>query len=237
MAQVAVTVNIPWRNQMSKTLEETLTFLESAENGSEFVEAVKAELSKKNSEAKGLRDRLKDADLKGKKLSTVLSALELEDSEDLEDKISEIRTKSKTAKSPEEYTRLEKRLKALEQENADAKAESRKVKVEAKLSKLLHESNVIEGVFEGLKDVLATKVKHNDDGDIYLSLNGEELPIEEGVKNYLSSNPGFVKNVQKPGSGGKPGSQGAPKQMKKDEFLALSQEERMVKAKEGIQII
>lgn len=222
---------------MPKTLEEALAALETAENGAELVDAVKTELSKKNSEAKGLRDRVKAADVKLKKLEKLTSAFELDgvDDEELDEKINAIKTKQKTAKSPEEVSRLEKRIKLLEEEATNAKVEARKSKVDSALSKVLHDAKVVESVFGGLKDVLSTRIRFKDDGSYFFDVDGEEKTLEDGVKGYLAANPGFVKNEQAPGSGGGTGKR-APggKVMKETEFLALPHDQRMALSKEGV---
>ena len=215
---------------MSKRYEEALAALAGVDGGVELVEAVKGQVGKVSNEAKNLRDRLKTAEVKAGHLKKFYDLHGLaDDSDDIDSTIEQIKTKmAQSGKTSETQMKtLETRLRALETERDSAIAESRKERASSELTKLLNESKVLPTVFGGLKDVLMTKVKFGDDGKpVYVSDDGTDIPVTDGVKKYLTANPGFVSNVQQSGNGGKGDNAGGSLSLKQEEIAKLPPKER-----------
>lgn len=221
---------------MAKTFEDALAALES---DPELVEAVKVRLAKVNDEARGLRERAKAAESAKTKLDKVLKELEITESDDesLDAKIVEIKNIKSNSKPASEFSALEKRLKNLEAERDSAKQSARQAKLDSELAKLLHDNNVSENVFGGLKDVLSLKAKSKDDGSFYFDDGGQETTLADGVKTYLTNNSGFVKNVQSNGSGGRAGTTTEPQTFTLADWNGLPHEKRAELVKQDIKII
>lgn len=220
-----------------KTFEETLAFLATVEGGEEYADAVKGHVSKVNNEAKNLRDRLKisiSASEKLKKLAEIHGIAD--DVEDFDSEIDKIKEKLSNAGKGEsvKISQLEKRLNILEKEKAEAIAEARGQKVNTSLTTLLTEMKVLPTVLSGVRDVLSTRIKHRDNGESYFSGDdGAELSLQDGVKNYLSVNTGFVQNTQKGGGGTKDNGGSGAKSMNRSDWDKLPAREKASFINEG----
>ena len=207
-----------------KTLEDALSALEALENGTELVEAVKGHTSKINNEAKNLRDRLKAAEATAGTVKKFYDLHGLTDEiDDIDSAIEQIKNKQSQSgnQSAQQLKALEARLKTLEQERDKAINDSRKERAGSELTKLLTENEVRRDVFGGLKDVLMLRVQFDEDGKpVYKDDDGVNIPVNDGVKKYLSANPGFLTNNQNPGGGGN-GGRGDGKTMTRSDFDAM----------------
>ena len=233
---------------MAKNISDALAALEGLEGGEELVQAVQAELSKKNNEAKNLRDRSKAADTKIaaheatlQKLATNLGFdLEADDIdtvlegqkkvvEDLKKELTVAKTQGDQSKqeeirkaltdaqvATEQATKLQKELDKKDKEVKDL-ATKYTIEKDKRITILK-----TQGLTQALSDSKAIKpsviakmllpnIKVDDSSDdlLYVDEKGNEMPLTEGVKAFLGTNPEFVANTQNPGAGTPPGS-GSP---------------------------
>ena len=181
-------------------LSEALKVLEGLDNGASLVSAVKSELSKKNNEAQNLRSSKKEA------LDEVYSmfGLSSESGADAIKKALEAKDAEKDKGSQTEIEKLSGQLRqfAEDLEKSKAQAESERTK---RIN--LKKESALKGALESAgaygADVLVKSLINEismDDTD-NISFNGDDnLSLADGVKSFLDSNPGFVKNNQTPGS-------------------------------------
>lgn len=234
------------------TLEEMMKALEAVDNGSEMAEVVKglqAEIAKKNSEAKNLRERMKTSEsaLAANKetLKKVVSKLGLELQEDDEGSLDEALEGFMNGRKPssegedKELAALrldmqrmkrdfEKMQKAKEQSDQLAAAEREK-RIGTEKARRLTEALTSEKAISPTKLVklLEGNVKVlEDDSMVYVGDDGAEVDLKEGVASFLKANPEFVANNQVPGSGGGKGAgAGGQKLYSKAELEAMTPEE------------
>lgn len=214
------------------TLEELLALLEQQENGAEMAGVVKSlagEITKKNNEAKNLRDRAKKAEDsisalndRFSKLATFIG-LDLEDEEvDLDEALEALKQKQaqdpnggKGQPSPEiaqlttQLNQLQREIKKLTTEKdtfATNAATERTKRIDllrdAALQKSLASGKAIKP--DLVAKILQGNIKLVEDGSdsfVFTADDGREVTVEEGVKSFLDSNPDFVINSQRPGSG------------------------------------
>lgn len=232
------------------TLEELLKALEAAENGSEMTEVVKglqAEITKKNNEAKNLRERLKasetdSAALKGRfeKVASHIG-LNLEEGIELEEALAKFDEARKGSPSgdPKELVELRSDIQRMKRElekiqkEKDKAAEiavqerDRRIKTDRdrKLSEALSSAKAISP--NKLVRLLADNVKIlDDDSMVFIGEDGEELDLKEGVTAFLKDNPEFVMNDQRAGGGsGGGGDGGRGKTYSKAEIEAMTPEQ------------
>lgn len=235
------------------TLEELLKALEAQENGADMAEVVKglqSEVTKKNNEARNLRERAKAAEsaLEASKgeLGKVLSKLELDpkDGEDIEDILDGFLSRYKgvsgsdgkdgkeLAELKADMQRMKRELdkvqKAKEQSEQAAAAEREK-RIRTEKGRKLTDALTAEKAISPSKLVklLEDSVKVlDDDSMIFIGDDGAEVELKEGVAAFLKSNPEFVANTQAPGSGSnKVGSAEGQKLFSRAELEAMSPED------------
>jgi len=232
---------------MPKTLEEITKALEGLEEGTEFVAGIKSladEIGKKNREAQNLRTRLKTAEesiesVNGK-FSKVAQFIGLEDEiEDIEAALEALKNKKEEGKgaegqdgkkSPEvaeltsQLNQLKRDLKKISDDKStfEKVASEEKIKRQSVLRDLALQKALVAGKAvkpDRLAKVLVGNIKISDDDTmIFISDDGTEVTIDEGVKSFLTENPEFVINAQNPGAGGG-GSNGG----KQPDFNSMSQ--------------
>lgn len=218
------------------TFKEALAALAAMENGADLVEAVQAEVSKKNSEAQNLRTRTKAAEDAVAKVTEKLGL----DKDSLDSSLEEVAGTLETVKNSggtdgvtKKLSAMEKQLKALEAANKKAeetvtaeRTKRQNTTKKAQLQSALTKAGAIKP--EVLAKVLdgSLQVK-DDDSVVFLADDGTEKSLEDGVKGFLETNPEFVSNTQKPGAGSAPGGGGEG-----PDLGALSMED-YIKARSG----
>lgn len=176
------------------TYAEALAALAPLENGSELAEAVKAEVRKKNGEAKGLRDRLK---LREDWMRKHAGADESDDIEDVQEKL-EQGLKGGTGKG-DEFAILKKTVDKLTKELDTERAQKTAAVVSGKLKDVLIKNGAIRP--EDDIRLLANSVKIKGDDVSFILPDGTESDLETGVKGWLGERPERVKGSQQPGPG------------------------------------
>lgn len=188
-----------------------------------LVEVTGKDASRKaNSEAKNVRDRLKK----------VLGALELDEDDDLDTKIEELKTlkKPETKEKLSEYEKLFKEVTKLKKDFAE-KVESEKKAVE-KTQAIMKRSKLIDGLSkkdvhdpEMVADVLVGKMRVKED-DTVVFLDGEtEVEVDAGISSFLKGKDYLVKNVQSPGAGTFAGGQAGTQKPSMEQLASMPIEE------------
>lgn len=217
------------------TLSEALKALAGIENGSEFVDAVKGELSKKDSETKKLRDATKKSE---GDLQAFMSELGIDNTATIDDVKKALEAKATEADGSPENKRLSTQVdtltKQMEQWKKQAEDEKQKrlntIKQKA-ISEALTESKALSP--QVLTKALNSQVKVNDDESLfYVNDDGSEVELSEGIKGFLNSNPNLVSNQQISGSGGS-GNSSQSNTMSYEEASKLSMPEYMKARREG----
>ena len=213
----------------------------SLENGEDVVAAITSELSKKNTEAKSLRERLKTFDgvdpEKHRSMLTALQDAELDVESDLTEQISSLKSKIADGDmSNQKLSQLEKRLEKLQKSLDDEREEKTKVAQQAKRDKLA--SKLSPRFSESIQNAEIALDYHlgkgtfslSEDGAIVYSANGEEFEgtADDVIKRYISDNPSQARNTQRPGSGSNPqgGKSSGGAKMKRADWMELSSKER-----------
>lgn len=196
----------------------------------EYDESYNNELKKKNSEARGLRDRVKGAEslqttLDGLKTnhSKILKTLGLDDDvEDLETALASVAEKILLGENAGKgKTELDKQLSDLQKQLTTLTKDLAKVQTEkAGVDTLLanekgkrQTATKTQALMDALTEHKAIKPKElmkilthsvqmkDDDSLVYIDDKGEEIEVSKGVQAWLTANPEFVTNTQNPGSG------------------------------------
>jgi hypothetical protein len=222
------------------TFAEAIAKLMGLDGGEELAAAVQAEITKKNNEAKNLRDKAKEADKQLKEAKTQRKELletigvdeETAASEDFDlDNALEAYTnkllegKGKAKDSPE-FIELQKQVKNLNKsidklttENTEFKsaAETEKGKrhgslKENALIKSLEDAKAVKPGFLAKSLLSQVRIDEVDGKDVlvYVGDDGEELSVKDGIAAFLTANPELVANSQN-GGGGTNGSGGSAK--------------------------
>lgn len=206
-------------------LKEVYAKLEGVEGGADLITAIKAEVQKINGEAAKSRTEGKTASEKAeavaKKLTTVLSALDLEDSEDLEDKIGTVKStldgiKAKGGKPDEvllKFGKMEKEVKSLQDklQAATTAQESERAKRLTTVKQSLAIDALTKGSAANPKEMaklIMDNIAGDDDNALVYKSGDKEMSVEEGAAAWLKENPWAVKVDPKAG-GGSGGAGGA----------------------------
>jgi hypothetical protein len=218
---------------MAKTVDEILGSLPEEDRGvvGAAIEAVKAEGSKKFSEARGEVTRLLD---KYKPLEKALQEAGVDPSDQA---LAEVLKRAKA--TGDHSSELEKTVKVLQCKIAEIDAD-RRATVEKLRTKTLTEklsgalgSSLLDGiasyVIPGL--IGSGSVVLSDDGEtVAFNLEGESLTLEKGIEAWKAKNKGLLKNKQAAGSGsagGKGGGSGSDRpQMARSEWDKLPPKDR-----------
>lgn len=197
------------------TLKEIYERLEKVEGGTELISAIKAEVTVINNEAAKHRNASKESAAAAKKLSAILSGLGLDDGEDLENRISEMKTTldgiaAKGGKPDEfllKFNKMEKNVGTLQEQLAAALKEAADEKAKnltsAKLNLALEE--LTKGNATNPKEI-AKIIMGNIAGDaadalVFKTDDGKEISVADGVSGWLKGNSWAVKATNNPGSG------------------------------------
>lgn len=214
------------------TIDDVFKALEASENKDELkavIDGLKAEISKKNSEAKNLRDRFKQSEESGKTIKESLEKLmslegiEAGEDDDLDSIFEEHYTKKKTKetddpdgnqrKMVELTTQMTKLTREVEKfrkaaEDAGKRADSeRALRISAD-----RDRQIIDALSKNkaispakLAKIVSGSVKMLDDESFaYVTESGDEVSLEEGIADFLKNNPEFSANEQRGGSGSNP---------------------------------
>ena len=212
-------------------LEQLMKALEGVDGGEDIIKGAQGEMSKKNKENESLRKRMKAAEqaqiaLKDS-LNKVLTALGVEEPEDgdeldldgaleaLQDKIANAGGNKGGGKgATAEVAELQKQLNQLKR-NLDKlgkdKEASDKLSMDERTKRinLMRVNAVLAALTEGkavkpqtLMSVVGQNVKINDEDKlVFVTAEGDEVPVAEGVKQWLTANPEFVVGSGTPGAG------------------------------------
>ncbi len=199
-------------------LKDVYAKLEGIEGGADLITAIKAEVQKINGEAAKSRTEGKafaeKAEAVTKKMTKVLSALELEDGDDLEEKVSAVKStldglKSKGGKPDEvllKFGKMEKEVKSL-QEKLQAATASQEAE-RAKRMLTLKQSLAIDALTKGnaanpkeMARLILDNIGGDDDSALTYKNGDKEMSIEDGVAEWLKANPWAVKVDPKCGGG------------------------------------
>lgn len=209
------------------TFAEAMAKLAEMEGGEELVKAIQAETNKKNKEAEGLRKRAKTAEeavtaLKEQRRDMLLAiglTEEDADKEDfsLDDALEAFTNKSGgkgKGKDDPEFAEMAKNLKNLQRQIDKLTKESTEFKQAAEsergkrhdtmknqaLLAALAAGNALKPDF--LAGALVGKVKVGDDDTlVFVKDDGDEVPVNDGVKSWLEANPDLVRNPNSAGAG------------------------------------
>lgn len=220
-------------------LEDVLKALEALENGEELINVVKAELNKKNNEAKNLRTRAKTAEdalsEHKKTLAIVLEKMGIEgfdsDEFDLDDALEAYDTAMKAkeggkgkGKDDPEFAELQRQVakltKTMDTLKKEKEAADKAVLDEqAKRHSMLVQTELLSSLTEGkaikanvLVDVLKKFIKVGEDEKLVFTTDvGDEVSVKDGVAGWLKANPEFVENTSRGGAGSHGGPGGAGK--------------------------
>lgn len=180
------------------TYAEALEALGKIEGGADLTEAVKSEFAKKNSEAAGLRKRLKPLEERVRKIAGV------EESDDLEEALATIETASKAGakggKPDDRVATLEKTVADLKKSNEIEKAKATAAIVGNDLKSALVDAKGKRP--DDLMKLLLDRVKVEGDKRTFLQEDGTEVDIKTGVKAWATTRPEFFESEQQPGPGG-----------------------------------
>jgi len=205
------------------TYAEVLAALEKTEGGPAFVEVIQAEVSKKNSEAMGLRKRLKPLETK---VRALVGAEESDDLDEVFEKIEQtVKAGGKAGKPDDRVATLEKTLAKLTAELTTERAQKTAAIVGGKLKDALGKHNAVRP--DDLVRLLADAVKIEGDKAMFVSEDGTELDIESGVGAWLKARPELVRSTQQPGPGGagtKHQTPGGQKTITRAEYQRAQQE-------------
>ena len=173
------------------TLAELYEALGKLDNGSEYAETIKTEISKLNAEAAKSRTAKNASEAKAAELEAKVKELE--------------------EKGTGDQTSLEKLQKQLDElnekydESEKARGEEHKKRVHADIAQ-----QVVSALTKGnaanpseIAKILVPAVSTEEDGSYkFTNAKGEKVSIEDGAAAWLKDNSWAVKNQQKPGSGG-----------------------------------
>lgn len=214
------------------TIDDVFKALEASENKDELkavIDGLKAEISKKNSEAKNLRDRFKQSEESGKtfkeRLEKLMSleGIEASDDDDLDSIFEEHYTKKKTngsddpggdqRKMVELTTQMNKLQRDLEKFRKAAD-DATKQASEEKTRRISadRDRQIIDALAKNkaisptkLAKIVSSSVKMLDDESFaYVTDSGDEVSLDEGIADFLKNNPEFSANEQRGGSGSNP---------------------------------
>ena len=202
----------------------------------EYDTGYNAVVRSKNSEAKGLRDRLKAAELSNSELqpfretvNKITDVFSITMGDDLEDQIAAIKAKIEAGENAgKSQTELETKLSDLTKQLTKAQQQQQAVIAErdGALTKLadvntrrqaaLRDQALLSALTANkavrpneISAMLASKVKIGDDDKLaFINDNEEEISVDEGIKAWLSTRPEFIQNDQRPGSGSAGGAGG-----------------------------
>lgn len=214
------------------TIDDVFKALEASENKDELkavIDGLKAEINKKNSEAKNLRERYKQSEESGKTVKERLEKLmslegiEAGDDDDLDTVFDEHYAKKKTKdgddadgsqrKMVELTTQMNKLTRDLDKyrklaEDAGKRADTeRAMRISADRDRQIIDALAKNKAISPAKlaKIVSGSVKMLDDESFaYVTDSGDEVSLDEGIADFLKNNPEFSANEQRGGSGSNP---------------------------------
>ncbi len=199
-------------------LKEVYEKLEKVENGADLITAIKTEVAKVNGEpAKHRNENKANTDkltATTQKLSTVLTALGLEDGEELEEKVGTVKAtldgiKAKCGKPDEillKFIKMQKDMKSMEAKLQEATAAQEAER--AKRLTTVKNSLAIDALTKGnaanpkeMAKLIMENITGEEDNALVYKAGDKEISIEEGAAAWLKENPWAVKVEPKGGSG------------------------------------
>jgi DNA repair exonuclease SbcCD ATPase subunit len=171
------------------------------------------------------------------KLKDSLRALNIDPDGNLEEQISEARTRiEKLSKESEggndqvkslqkQMADILKKLEASEKEKETVNRKLTTTKLSESLSKAFGDS--IYGVDLAVKDLITSGVVKLSDGDKVVFLDGDnEIDLDEGVNSFKKKRPDLVKNTQKSGGGSSPQQGKGVKVISQSEYDSMNVAQR-----------
>lgn len=232
---------------MPKTVSEAYAELEKLEGGSEYIEAVKAEIREANTEAKNKRTLAKDTDAQLKKVQTENKAfkekLGLSDDageDDIEEAFEKLSTVDKgDGKGISEHPEFKKLLRTVDKLTKDQERKDQELEQERQKSR----EATINGKKKDVQNQILGKVSEklispslsvkdmmsyanvDEDGNLTFKMGAEEFDdIDDFTNKWIDSNKELVKNQQTPGGGtGSGGGKGGPNNTPNFENLSPAQ--------------
>lgn len=208
-------------------LKEVYEKLEQMENGKDYIDVIKGEITKLNGEAKKHREAGEKSSAKTK---SILENLGLEDADDVADKVRELKTtldafqqgKKTPTEVAKQMTAMESQLKALTKQFEDAN-NSAKAEKEKRLE-ILKTSAIVDALTKGkaaspsdMAKLIADKFYLDENENIAYKDGEKVMSVEEGVNAWLDANKWAVKVGGGSNGSGARGGQGNQDQ---DAFLA-----------------
>lgn len=246
------------------TIDELLKALEANENGAELAEVVKGlqnELSKKNNEAKNLRERAKNSESSNvattERLNKLLAreGIELGDDDDF-DGVLDAHYAQKTAPAEQaaaptaetskelaslradmaKLTREMEKYKRAAEESAKSAAEEKSRRITAQ-----RDRQIIDALTKGkaITPSMTAKIFNDrvrmldDESLVCIGEDGNDVTLDEGVAQFLKEYPQFAENYQLAGSGsGGRGGKGT-QVYTREQIAAMEPDEVLAKFEKG----
>jgi hypothetical protein len=224
------------------TLDEVLKEL-SEEKADVIRTAIEAERQKGISESQKKSGEIKKRMTNENVLRDYYKELGVDPDADMAEQIAILKSKLSAASKGEneKISQLEKAIATLTKKNAEAEqlAEQRRIKFSnAKITEVLTKKigekiYASEYVIPNLISSGSVKLTDDEQSVVFIN-NGLPVELDSGIDGFLKANPGIVRNTQRPGSGGAPGS-GDPgkKQMIQSEWEKLEPKARAEYIKSG----
>lgn len=206
-------------------LKEIFAKLETVEGGADMIAGIKAEQVRLRNESKTNRT----------KYEGILSALDLEDNDDVITSVGAIKKGlddvKGTGKKPDELMRSLKELTDKVDTMTKTAANEKEKRISAtKMNKALAALQAGKAVDpQTLSQLIIGNIEVKDDDSVVFKEGDKEMSVEDGVKAFLTARPWAVANSQEPGagSGGGGGGEKATEydKMSMEEFVAARQKE------------
>lgn len=207
------------------TLDQIYAALAAVENGAVMTADIKAELTRLRNEAAGHRT----------KLQKITTDLGLKDVENIDEAVAGLKASldaiTKTGGKPDEIgakiAALTKQVETLTQTVAEkdklTAAEKEKRIATIRNAKTVEALTAAKAVKPAeLAKILSGNVQVKDDDSLVYLEGDKEVPLADGIANYLKANPEFMSNSANPGAGGgAPGPSGEkdPEKMTMAEYV------------------
>ena len=196
------------------TLKELYEKLATLDGGAEMETVIKTELATLRNEAAKARTLNKENTDVAKKLSTVLSGLGLDDDDELEGKVSNMKATlegiaAKGGKPDEflsKFSNMEKTVKTLQTQLETANQERTAEKAKRLLT--MKQSLAIDALTKGnaanpkeMARLITDNIVGEEDNALVYKLADKDVSIEEGVTDWLKNNSWAVRVDNIPGAG------------------------------------
>lgn len=174
--------------------KKALATVSEMEGGEDMVKAITGEVSRKNSEAQGLRDSLKNIESTVGALSEKMNV----SSEDPSQLLSAVDQNNVTFKALKvQLDDVTSRLDATEKEKQDALKSAAESSFTSKIKDAVLGAGVHPDMAEAFTGMTKSRYQKTDDGKI---VNKDGIDLKDDLKSYLKDKPGFLVNPVVPGA-------------------------------------